>query len=769
MDAGLGIGHRNPRGIQGVQPPLRPRSSLRRHLVRMAAVTIGLGSVCMAGGITASTDAATAATPVAHAALPVSLVWQQVLPDAGGPIAQSSPSVATLDGSGPSVVVGDRNGNVWAFHLSDGTTTPGWPAHTGAPIDSTPSVTPNGSGTDSVFVDAGNASQPTVGGYYAFSNAGAEIWHVGAPDLNGQHGVQASPAVGDLNGVTSVVAPSLGQNQYALNAGTGATLPGWPFFTADSSFSTPSLADLYGNGQTEIVEGGDSSPGLAYGVHYSAGGHLRVLGASGNLICDHDTNQTVDSSPAVGNFLGGGGTGIAFGTGSYYPGASDTNTLFASDTHCNIVWGTNLDGNTTSSPAIGDLEGDGNVQVVEGVDTGSGGLVWALNGSNGSAIPGWPQATSGRIIGSVVTADLTGGGYNDVLAPTTNGLVIFDGRTAQAVATLGSGTLALQSSPLVTTDPNGTIGITIAGYNGQNAGVIQHYEVGGSTGHSLGKRSWPQFHQNAQLTGVLAQPAPQHLNKPVVGIASTPSGGGYWEVASDGGVFTFGNAGFYGSTGGIHLNKPIVGIAATRDGGGYWEVASDGGIFSFGDAVFHGSTGNIHLNQPIVGMAATPDGGGYWMVASDGGIFSFGDAVFHGSTGNIHLNQPVVGMAASPSGGGYWLVASDGGIFTFGNAVFQGSMGNRHLNQPIVGMASNTAGGYWMVASDGGIFSFGNAAFYGSTGSIRLALPIVGMTSAPNGTGYWMTAADGGIFSFGSANFYGSVPALFNAQDIGVD
>ena len=67
------------------------------------------------------------------------------------------------------------------------------------------------------------------------------------------------------------------------------------------------------------------------------------------------------------------------------------------------------------------------------------------------------------------------------------------------------------------------------------------------------------------------------LNAPVVGIASTPDGKGYVEVASDGGVFTFGDAGFYGSMGGQHLNKPIVGIAVTPDGRGYWEVASDGG------------------------------------------------------------------------------------------------------------------------------------------------------------------------------------------------
>ena len=89
---------------------------------------------------------------------------------------------------------------------------------------------------------------------------------------------------------------------------------------------------------------------------------------------------------------------------------------------------------------------------------------------------------------------------------------------------------------------------------------------------------------------------------------------------------------------------------------GYWLVASDGGIFAFGDAPFHGSTGAIPLNQPIVGMAPTPTGNGYWLVASDGGIFAFGDAPFHGSTGAIPLNQPIVGMARPRRAKGYWLV-----------------------------------------------------------------------------------------------------------------
>ena len=81
-------------------------------------------------------------------------------------------------------------------------------------------------------------------------------------------------------------------------------------------------------------------------------------------------------------------------------------------------------------------------------------------------------------------------------------------------------------------------------------------------------------------------------------------------------------------------------MASTADGGGYWEVASDGGLFSYGDATFYGSMGGQLLNKPIVGMATTADRGGYWEVASDGGIFNFGDATFDGSMEASRLTRP---------------------------------------------------------------------------------------------------------------------------------
>jgi PQQ enzyme repeat len=706
-------------------------------------------------------------TQIAHAGagFTVTQVWSQTLNDSNNPIVDSSPNVADLDGQ-PSVVVGDRAGYVYAFHLSNGSGVAGWPYDAGAPVDSSPSVAPiNANGLDTVYVGTGNVADPTSGGYQAIAPNGGDQWYVQetnpATDPTPHNAVTASLTVGNYAGGYGVEAGSLGQNTYALGAANGAMLEGFPWFS-DSVFSTAALADLYADGNTEIISGGESTAGEAYGQTYTNGGHIRIMSSAGNagtgtpaggVICEYNTNQNIAaSSPAVGQFLSGGAVGIAIGDGDYYSGASDTDKIFAMNTSCGIAWSDTLNGETSDSPALADVLGNGQLQVVEGT---SAGTIYVLDGTNGNVL--WSASTSGAVDGSPVTADLTGGGYQDVIVPTISGIDIFDGRSGALVATLGSGD-GFQSSPLVTDDPDGNIGITGAGYTySGDQGIILHWEVGdtsasGSKVYEQG--AWPEFHHDPQLTGDAGTPGPAPIEVP----CNAPTGGpdGYLLSASDGGVFDYGNIPFCGSTGSIHLNKPVVSAALTADGGGYWEVASDGGIFSFGNAGFFGSMGGKPLNAPIVGMAATPNGGGYWLVASDGGIFNFGDAGFFGSAGSLHLNSPIVGMAASPSGNGYWLVASDGGIFTYGDASYHGSMGGKPLNSPIVGMATDSqTGGYWEVASDGGIFSFG-APFYGSTGAMHLNAPIVGMQAGQSGSGYRFVASDGGIFTYDEP-FFGSM------------
>jgi hypothetical protein len=235
---------------------------------------------------------------------------------------------------------------------------------------------------------------------------------------------------------------------------------------------------------------------------------------------------------------------------------------------------------------------------------------------------------------------------------------------------------------------------------------------------------------------------------------------GYYIYDQFGDVTGFGNDNYLlylGTPATLDLTAPIIDMVPTPDGNGYWMLASDGGIFAYGDATFFGSMGGKPLNAPVVGMTPTANGAGYWLVASDGGIFAFGDATFLGSRGGQPLNKPIVGMARDP-GGGYWLVASDGGIFSYGGAPFFGSTGAMRLNKPVVGMTPTADGkGYWFVATDGGIFAYGDAQFHGSAGALPLASPVVGMLSTPSGNGYWLVASDGGVFNYGDAPFAGSL------------
>jgi len=357
-----------------------------------------------------------------------------------------------------------------------------------------------------------------------------------------------------------------------------------------------------------------------------------------------------------------------------------------------------------------------------------------------------------------------------VYVPCSDGLRAVTPTSSAAPVASWTTTTGAHSSPIVTGAYVWSIGgSTLYELNASNGSLYKSFAIGNVTTHFPSPAAADDLvvapssnllHAFAGDTGLPGPPTP------------APSEPGYWLVASDGGIFSFGSATFYGSTGNLVLNRPIVGMAATPDRRGYWLVASDGGVFAYGDAGFYGSTGAIHLNQPVVGIAPTVDGRGYWLVASDGGVFAFGDAAYEGSMGGTHLNQPVVGIAAGADDAGYRLVAADGGIFAFGSAPFSGSAGNIPLAKPIVGMATTPGTGgkaYWLVASDGGIFNYGGAGFDGSTGAESLGSPVVGIASTADGLGYWLASADGGVYSFGDAVFSGALAGLpLNKPVVGI-
>jgi hypothetical protein len=347
-----------------------------------------------------------------------------------------------------------------------------------------------------------------------------------------------------------------------------------------------------------------------------------------------------------------------------------------------------------------------------------------------SATP--PTTVAGQSV--TLTATLSGS------SGTPTGSVVFEGPSVGTVciATVAAGTASCSSAAA----PVGQDGITAiysgdSTYSFRTSGVVltvtnppppppppaapHGYWLVGSDGGIFTFGS-SQFYGS---TGNL------RLQRPVVGISPTSDRAGYWMVASDGGVFAYGDAGFVGSIPGVglhpagsglphSLNAPIVGMVPSHDGGGYFMVASDGGVFAFGDAQFAGSCPGIGgCSGTAVAVMPDASGNGYWIVTNSGNVYGFGDAAFYGSPGHGTASSAV----ATPDGRGYWVLLSDGEVFAYGSAANLGSPSPGGFNafDPANAIfATSDGGGYWVSSAAGAVYTFGDAPNDGSMAGSHL-------------------------------------------------
>jgi hypothetical protein len=498
-------------------------------LARSVRPILAIGALLAVGA--APLSAPTAATAAA-AGINVQQVWTRTFP--GVTFRESSPVAATL--TTPAYVVGALDGKVRAFDAATGADEPGWPVSTTNPVNSSPAAADVlGDGHSVVFIGSGQAATTVAGacsggGTYAIGYTGAVRWHNIGSDVDcANQAFHSSFAIGDTDGdgLPDATIGALGLQSPSYNAISGVMRPGWPFFTDDTVFSTPALADLQGTGVPDIVMGGDATAGPGS----FRGGMMRAITGSGKLLWQFNVDEQVRSSPAVGTLAGTTSPSIVFGTGNFWldnGGAKDSTSIFNLDEAGHLRWRKDLGGVTQAAPALADVAGSGAADIVEGT-TGSpgnanGGLIWVLDG-NGNPLPNWGGRNSdgGVVIGGISTADLNGDGAQDLLVPTGAGVFIYDGRTAQQLAGLDTGLVGFQNTPLVTDDGNGQIGITTAGTRPDGTGVVQHWRVSGGRQDGI---SWPMFHHDAAHTGNLAPaaaPAPAVGCEPAAA-APPPSG-----------------------------------------------------------------------------------------------------------------------------------------------------------------------------------------------------------------------------------------------------
>jgi hypothetical protein len=388
--------------------------------------------------------------------------------------------------------------------------------------------------------------------------------------------------------------------------------------------------------------------------------------------------------------------------------------------------------------------------VADDIYTVAGNGTGAFSGDSGSAVSAALQNPTGVAVDNQGNLDIADFDNSRIRSVSGVPLVFTSASSASFTAgTAGTFTVATSSdfTPSLTEAGSLPAGVTFVD-NGNGSATLAGTPTAPGTYTVTVSATSGGVLEGTQLVTLSVSPAPPSITPAV----------NYWAVSSDGGVFTFGGAGFYGSAGGLTLNQPVVAMASTSDGRGYWLVAKDGGVFSYGDAAFHGSVPalGIHVTNNV-GMAADAATGGYWLVGADGGVYAF-DAPFDGSIPGLgqHVSN-IVGIAATADSGGYYLVSSTGAVYAFGDARYQGGTNTLpHINGPIVGISVDAAtGGYWEASSDGSVYANG-APFEGSAGGTRLNAPIVGVGATKSGSGYFLVASDGGVFAYG-APFLGSM------------
>ncbi len=565
----------------------------------------------------------------------------------------------------------------------------------------------------------------------------------------------SSPTIADVNGdgTPDIVIGHQDGWLRVLNGATGADMPGWPQPAVVSGGaaaidSTPAVADLFKNGSKEIIVG----VGSTWAPNQNGG--VIVFNANGSTHCVFHTRdfgniwantgvpdgytEAVFSSPAIGDVNGDGYPDIVFG--------GFDQRIYAIDRNCNAFINYNIEDTIWSSPALYDVDGDGRMEIFIGGDQYAGGAIdWS--GGEFRALKWNPFAPGGAV-------EMWKRQINDTL----------------------------WSSPAI-----GDI---------DNDGRLEAVVGGGFYYNRIdGRRVWAwHLDDGSLLPGwpvtfgghTMSAPALGDLTGDGVPEVVAASADGFVTALRGNGTTLWNKRLLFNTSPGGPVASPII---ADFDGNGTNDVGAGN---NWGYFVLNGQNGSImqELNtwHSYESAGAVGHFAGGWKLVVDGfdtpdhthRLQAFdmpdpgvtppwpmfrGDPLHH--AGPIGKNLLPPGYCARPrvptadpnpsSSQGYWEVAYDGSIYALDGAPYKGGAHGKMYGHAVGLAPTHSGGGYYVLSNFGEIVPFGDARSFGSMAGHRLNAPIIALAPTPSGNGYWLLGADGGIFTFGDARFYGSL------------
>jgi hypothetical protein len=374
----------------------------------------------------------------------------------------SSPIFADLDNSGHDELIVPAAGGKLIAYVTDatGNNKQFLVYDTGSNNDlmSTPIVVTAPSGRKEIFAGVSraigtNVTTPQDGSIYGWDALTGQFlpgWpQTTGHATDGTSGIVGALASGNLegNGSPDIIATSLSNQVYAFRL-DGSVL--WSYNANDTISSGAVVGDLNGDGKLEVVFGSDTSSN----GYFQNGGFINILTSGGQALYRYRVGETIWSSPVLADLNRDGKLEVVVGTGLAFAENSDPAISGPAIAAGDAIYAINGQGqglpgwpymttsnlsqkrSTYSSPAVADLLGDGQMEVIEEDRMGYLHVVQA----NGQPLPGWAggklispagATPQGDTYASPIVADVTGSGHPEIVASAGAYIIVFDAQGNQ--------------------------------------------------------------------------------------------------------------------------------------------------------------------------------------------------------------------------------------------------------------------------------------------------------------------------------------------------